>query len=64
MKREALLRELRKIARERGLALTVIADRGKGGHIRVNLGERMSTIQSGELTPLHVRTILRQLGVD
>lgn len=42
----------------------VFADRGKGSHYRVLLGDRMTTIQSGELSALHVRTIKRQLGVE
>jgi len=64
MKREALIRELRAIARERGVSFEVITDRGKGSHYRVRLGDRRTTIQSGELTPLKVRTIRKQLGIE
>jgi hypothetical protein len=63
MKREQLLRELRKIARERNVDLTITTNRGKGSHIRVQLGDRMTIIMDGELTPLHVRTIKKQLGL-
>jgi hypothetical protein len=62
MKREALIREIRALARKRGLAFEVFTDRGKGSHYRVRLGDRMTTIQSGEL--LMVRTIRKQLGVE
>ncbi|MBL8580561.1 MAG: type II toxin-antitoxin system HicA family toxin [Mesorhizobium sp.] len=64
MKREALIRELRALARERGLQFEVFTDRGKGSHFRVRLGDRRTTIQSGELTPLMVRTIRKQLGIE
>jgi hypothetical protein len=30
----------------------------------VRFGDRMTTIQSGELSNLHVRTIRRQLGIE
>ncbi len=64
MKREALIRELRALARKRGLAFEVFTDKGKGSHCRVRLGDRMTTIQSGELSKLMVRTIRRQLGIE
>jgi hypothetical protein len=64
MKREALIRELRKLARKQGLQFDVFINRGKGSHYRVRLGDRMTTIQSGELSALHVRTIMRQLGIE
>lgn len=63
MTREALLRELRKLARKRGLEFEVIPGRGKGSHYRVRLGSRFTTVKSGELTPGYVRLIKDQLGV-
>ncbi len=62
--RDALIRELRKLAREQGKSFEVFTDRGKGSHYRVKFGEKISTIQSGELTRLHVRTIMKQLGIE
>ncbi len=64
MKREALIRELRAFARKRKLEFEVFTDRGKGSHYRIRLGDRFTTIQSGELTSLMVRTIRRQLGAE
>jgi len=64
MKRDALIRELRKIARGRGVVFEVFTDKGKGSHYRVTFGDRMTTIQSGELNPFHVRRIKEQLGVE
>ncbi|MBB4004092.1 MAG: hypothetical protein V7704_07655 [Aurantimonas endophytica] len=63
MTREALLRELRAYARAQKLKLEIDTKLGKGSHYRVTLGDRRTIIQSGELGPLHVRTIKRQLGV-
>lgn len=62
--RDALIRELRKLARQQGKDFEVFTNRGKGSHYRVKFGDKMTTIQSGELTPLHVRTIMKQLGID
>ena len=64
MKREALIRELRALAGKQGLAFELFTDRGKGSHYRVRLGDRMTTIQSGELSKLMVRAIRRQLGIE
>ena len=64
MKREALIRELRKLARQQGKDFEVFTDRGKGSHYRVRFGDRITTIQSGELSLLHVRTIRKQLGIE
>ncbi|GGA79686.1 hypothetical protein GCM10011491_03660 [Brucella endophytica] len=63
MKREALLRELRKLARKTGKTFEVNENRDKGAHYRVRFGDRETTIQSGELTPLRVEAIKKQLGI-
>lgn len=54
MKRDALIRDLRRYARINGLAFAIDVGSGKGSHYRVRVGEAVTTIQSGELTPLHV----------
>ncbi len=64
MNREALIRELRKLAREQDKIFEIFTNRGKGSHYRVRFGDRMTTIQSGELSNLHVRTIRKQLGIE
>ena len=64
MKREALLRELRRFARRNGMEIEVDRQGGKGSHYRVRMNGRVSTVQSGELTPFHVRRIKSQLGMD
>ena len=64
MKREAFLRVLRNEARQRGLDFRIVEGRGKGSHYRVHVGERFTTIQSGELSPVMMRTIRKQLRLE
>ncbi|MGO7560528.1 hypothetical protein ACC754_13880 [Rhizobium johnstonii] len=64
MKREQLIRELRKIAKEAGKGdLEIFEDKGKGSHYRVKFDGKLTTIKSGELTPGYVRLIKKQLGI-
>lgn len=63
MKREALIRAIRRYARKRGLTFEIDAGGGKGSHYRIRLGARVTTVQSGELSPLHVERICRQIDV-
>lgn len=64
MKREQLLRELRKLAKDNGRHFEVFEDKGKGSHYRVNYDGRFTTVKSGELTPGYVRLIKKQLGIE
>ena len=64
MKREALVRALRRYAAKRNLPFDLDKAGGKGKHYRVRLGDAVTTMQSGELTPLLVDRICKQLGVD
>ena len=64
MKREDLIRDLRRFARKNGLAFALLKDRGKGLHYTVKVGDRTTTVQSGELKPLWVKRILKQLEID
>lgn len=63
MKREQLLRELRKLAKDEGKNFEIFEDKGKGSHYRVSYGGRFTTVKSGELTPGYVRLIKKQLGI-
>ena len=63
MKREALIRELQKTARDRGVVFEVIQNHGKGSHYRVRLGDKRTIVKSGELTPTYVKLVKKQLGV-
>ncbi|EHK56928.1 hypothetical protein [Allomesorhizobium alhagi] len=64
MKREALIRELRKLAREQGKSFEVQKNSGKGSHYLVRFGGKRTIIKSGELRPGYVKLIRQQLGVD
>ncbi|WFP62469.1 MULTISPECIES: hypothetical protein [unclassified Mesorhizobium] len=64
MKRDAFIRELRALAKQQGKAFEVFTNKGKGSHYRVKFGDKITTIQSGELTNLRVRTIRKQLEID
>ncbi len=64
MKREQLLRELRKLASDTGKSFEVFENKGKGSHYRVMYDGRFTTVKSGELTPGYVRLIKKQLGID
>lgn len=64
VKRDDLIRELRKIAKEQGLTFEITENRGKGSHYRVKLGGRRTIIKSGDLTPLCVRLVKKQLGIE
>jgi len=63
MKREAFIRELRVIARKRGLTFRVEPDAGKGSHYIVFLGDKSTVIKSGELNPVYVKIVKKQLGI-
>jgi mRNA interferase HicA len=60
-----LIRKLRAYAREKDLRFETIANRGKGGHQMVHLGDRKATIPSPnkEVKRGTLKAILRQLGV-
>ena len=67
MKREALIRELRALARESGKHFEVGRDHGKGSHYRVIFGDRFTVIKSGkagELKPGYVALVKKQLGIE
>lgn len=64
MKREQLLRELRKLARKNDVSFEVYEDHGKGSHYRVKYDGRSTTVKSGELKPGYVQLIKKQLGIE
>ena len=61
-----LLKRLRKIARERGLRLALVRERGKGNHATLYLGERFTVIKDRkkEIGPGLLRKMLNDLGLD
>ena len=63
MNREALIRELRKLARDQGKVFEIFTNRGKGSHYQVRFGDRKTTIKSGELREGYVALVKKQLGI-
>jgi hypothetical protein len=60
--RDSFLRELRRYCRKTGRSFEWIAVRGKGGHGIVKVDD-LSTVVQTTLRPLHIETILKQLGL-
>ena len=63
LKREQLIRELQKEAKDAGSHLSVDWARGKGGHCVVRNNGNFTVIKSGEITPLMAKIIRKQLGL-
>jgi hypothetical protein len=60
-----LLRKLRRLARQRELTFLYEARQGKGGHGRIYIGDRLTTIPAltHEIGPGLLSRILRDLGL-
>ena len=63
MKRERLLPALRHWCRRNHQSLRVDTVGGKGSHIKIYLGGRATIVKAGELSPVYVQLVLKQLGV-
>jgi hypothetical protein len=62
-KREKLISAIRKWCRKNGTVFALDREGGKGSHYKVTVEARWTIIQSGEILPRHVDTILAQLGI-
>jgi mRNA interferase HicA len=60
-----LLKRLRRIARERGLQLKLVRERGKGSHATLYLGTRLTILKDRkkEIGPGLLLKLLRDLGL-
>jgi hypothetical protein len=63
-KRDKFIADLRDEARKRGLSFRAEKWRGKGGHMMVFIGDRLTTVPSREIDPKTARKIRKQLGLD
>jgi hypothetical protein len=63
-KRDKFIADLRDEARKRGLSFRAEKWRGKGGHMMVFVGDRLTTVPSREIDPKTARKIRKQLGLD
>jgi predicted RNA binding protein YcfA (HicA-like mRNA interferase family) len=57
------LPKLREEARRKGLPFRAEKWRGKGGHMMVFVGDRLTTVPSREIDPKTARKIRKQLGL-
>lgn len=62
-KRDKFIAELRAEAKTRGLSFRAVEWRGKGGHMMVFVGDRLTTVPSREIDPKTARKIRKQLGL-
>lgn len=62
-KRSRFLSELAKEAKQRGLKYKESKRRGKGSHMMVWVGERVTTVPSREIDPKTAAKIRKQLGL-
>jgi hypothetical protein len=58
---DKFIAELRDEARRRGLPFRAEKWRGKGGHMMVFVGDRLTTVPSREIDPKTARKIRKQL---
>jgi hypothetical protein len=63
VKREQLFSGLRRWCRKNGRPFRVDTVAGKGSHAKVYVGDRATIVKSGELSPVYVGVVLKQLGV-
>lgn len=63
-KRDRFVGELKALAKARGLAFRLNKKRGKGGHATVYVGDKLTTLSSGEIDPVTAGKIKKQLGLD
>ncbi len=63
-KRDKFIAELRDEARRRSLSFRAEKWRGKGGHMMVFVGDRLTTVPAREIDPKTARKIRKQLGLS
>jgi hypothetical protein len=62
-KRDKFIAELKEEARRKGLSFRAEVWRGKGGHMMVFVGDKLTTVPSREIDPKTARKIRKQLGL-
>jgi hypothetical protein len=62
-KRNKFIAVLREEAGRKGLPFRAEKWRGKGGHMMVFVGERLTTVPAREIDPKTARKIRKQLGL-
>ncbi len=63
MTRSQFLRRLRGFCRRHDLTFLLDEARGKGSHVTVEVERRRTIVKGGELSPVYIKLVLRQLGL-
>jgi hypothetical protein len=63
-KRDRFIAELRAEARAKGLSFEVARRRGKGGHVMIWVGDKVTTLPSREIDPKTAAKIRKALGLE
>ncbi len=63
LKREQFLSRLRKWCRRNHRPFRVDTVAGKGSHVKVYAGTASTIVKEGELSPIYVEVVLKQLGI-
>jgi hypothetical protein len=63
VKRERLLSAIRRWCRANGHVLRIDRVAGKGSHIKVYVDHVGTIVKEGELSPVYVGLVLKQLGI-
>ncbi len=63
MKRQQLLSAIRRWCRRNGHTLRIDTVGGKGSHIKVYVDGKATIVKVGELSPIYVQLVLKQLGI-
>ncbi len=66
MKANEFIRRLRRLARDRGIRLSIDYVRAKGSHAVISFGSRKTTVKARtkEISPGLLADMLRQLGIS
>jgi mRNA interferase HicA len=64
LKSKAFIQKVRRYAKRRGLVFAFDARKGKGSHGCLYLGERLTTVKFGSISPGLVHKMLKDLNID
>jgi mRNA interferase HicA len=63
MKGRDFIRLIRKAGRVRGVAVRVDSMRGKGSHVTLYYGDRLTVVKSGDIPKGLLHAMMKQLGL-
>jgi hypothetical protein len=63
VKREQFFSDLRRWCRKSGHSFRIDSVAGKGSHVKVYIGGKATIVKAGELSPVYVGIVLKQLGI-